>query len=137
MRFKKQQQEPSIPTVDLIPMLTVMMGVLAFFVVVTTTMTVEQGVDVQLPSGEEESSITPEQPEPLIVDLNPQGQIILNNQPIALEQLAGEMKVYLDENAQGVILLKADPKAPYEKVVQLLGEMQDLGGERVSLAVES
>ncbi|MGQ4646106.1 biopolymer transporter ExbD [Lyngbya aestuarii] len=137
MRFKNRQQSSLMPGVDLIPMLNVMMAVLAFFVMISATMTTEQGVNVQLPSGEAESVNQPDQPEPLLIDLNPQGQILLGNQPINQEQLAEQMKAYLGENTKGAVLLKANPKAPYEKVVQLLGEMQDLGGNRVSLAIEA
>lgn len=135
MRFKSQRQSSGIPTIDLIPMLNVMMGVLAFFVMTSMMLTTQDGVDVQLPSGEA-GAAQQNLPEPLVAEFKEQGQIFLGNQPVAKEQLFEQMKVYVAQNPQGAVLLKADSKLPYEQVIQLLGEMRDVGGDRVSLAIE-
>ncbi len=135
MRFKTQRQDSSIPSVDLIPMLNVIMGVLAFFVMTSMMLATEQGVDVQLPSSEG-SATEQNSPEPLIAEVNRQGQILLGNQPISKEQLVQQMQAYLGKNPKGAVLLKADPKLPYDQVVQLLGEMRNVGGDRVSLAIQ-
>jgi len=137
MRFKNQRTGPAMPAIDLIPMLNVMMSVLAFFVMLTTTLTNEQGVDIQLPSSEGESETQEEQPDSLVVQLNPEGQILLGEQTLTLEQLVSQMQAYLKQNEKGTVQLVADPKAPYEKVVQLLGEMKAVGSDRVSLGIES
>ena len=137
MRFKNQRTGPSMPAIDLIPMLNVMMAVLAFFVMISTTLTSEQGVDIQLPSSQGDSETQQEPPDSLIVQLNPQGQIVVREQTVTPEQLASQIKAYLQQNEQGIVQLVADPKVPYEQVVQLLGEMKALGGDRVSLAIES
>jgi len=128
-----------MPSIDLIPMLNVMMAVLAFFVMLTTTLTNEQGVDIQLPntSGEEENEPQENPTDSLVVKLNPEGQIELKEQVLTSEQLIGEMQAYLQKNTQGTVQLVADPQAPYEKVVQLLGEMKAVGSDRVSLGIES
>ncbi|NEP12221.1 MAG: biopolymer transporter ExbD [Symploca sp. SIO2C1] len=139
MRFKNQQTGPSMPAIDLIPMLNVMMSVLAFFVMLTTTLTNEEGVDIQLPNAgsEEDTETQNEQQDSLIVQLNSQGQIVVREQILNKEQLASQMQAYLQENAQGTVQLVADPQASYEKVVQLLGEMKGVGSDRVSLAIDT
>jgi biopolymer transport protein ExbD len=136
MRFKNQQRAP-MPVVDLIPMLNVMMAVLAFFVTISMTLANPQGVDVQLPSGETTSATEEEAPDPLIVEFNREGQITINDQTVTQEQLFGQMQAYLTENPKGAVLLNADPQLPYEQVVQLLGQMRDVGGDRVSLGIET
>ncbi|NER92927.1 MAG: biopolymer transporter ExbD [Symploca sp. SIO1B1] len=138
MRFKNKQTGPSMPSIDLIPMLNVMMAVLAFFVMLTTTLTNEQGVDIELPntSGEEESEPQENPVDSLVVKLNPEGQIVLKEQVLTSEQLVGQMQAYLQQNDKGTVQLVADPQASYEKVVQLLGEMKAVGSDRVSLGIE-
>ncbi|MEL6130461.1 MAG: biopolymer transporter ExbD, partial [Cyanobacteria bacterium J06628_4] len=44
-----KRKESKIPTIDLVPMLTVMMGVLAFFVVIAVSLGSEQLIEVELP----------------------------------------------------------------------------------------
>ncbi|MBZ8180447.1 ExbD/TolR family protein [Oscillatoria salina] len=137
MRFKTRQENSKIPTIDLIPMLNVMMAVLAFFVLISTTLLNELAVDVQLPTNTEASDEPLEDlPEPYLVELTASG-IFQNEQPLTKEQLFTQIQAYLNENNRGAVLLKADNQVPYEQVIQLLVEMKDIGGENVSLAIES
>jgi biopolymer transport protein ExbD len=56
--------------------------------------------------------------------------------PVTQDQLATRMVEYLNKNPQGAVVLKADNQVTYQKVVQILGTMQAIGGERVSLAID-
>lgn len=136
MRFKSQKQGSSLPTVNLVPMLDVLMTVLTFFIITSMLLTTEQGVNVQLPSSNSEATQPGPIPDPLIAQLKPQGQILLGNQPVSKEQFFGQIQAYLEQNPKGAVLLQADNSIPYEQVIQLLGEMRDVGGDRVSLAIE-
>jgi biopolymer transport protein ExbD len=135
MRFKHRQSD-RLPEINLTPMLNVMMGILAFFVMVTMMLTTEQGVQVQLPNNPDSIAPPPgERPEPLLVKLNAQG-ILLNDQPATQAQLQQAMQIYLASHSEGGVVLQAAPEIPYEQVLQLLGEMKDTGGNRVSLAID-
>lgn len=136
MRFRESNNTPS-PQVDLIPMLTVMMGVLAFFVVVTITLGDEQLVDMQLPPAQPEDQPPPQlTAEPFIVELNQGGGILLNNQPIDKDSMKAQMEAYLDQKSDNAVYLLPNRDLPYEEVMQFLGEMREIGGDRVSLAIE-
>jgi biopolymer transport protein ExbD len=74
--------------------------------------------------------------EPLVVGINRQGQVLLNNQAITDTQLAQQVTDYLNKHPKGSVVLKADKGLQYEKVVQVLGTLQEIGSDRVSLAVE-
>lgn len=136
MRFKTQQRGSSLPQVNLVPMLDVLMTVLTFFIVTSMVLIMQLSVDVQLPGKGDNTTQQGATPEPLVVELKPQEQIILGNQAVSKEQLVQQMQAYLAQNTKGVVLLQADSNLPYEQVVQLLGEMRDIGGDRVSLAIE-
>jgi len=136
MRFKHQQATGKVPEINLTPMLNVMMGILAFFVMITMMLTTQQGVQVQLPGNPE--TATPsvsEPPEPLLVQLTLQG-ILLADQPVTETQLQQQMQAYLARKSAGIVVLEVEPDVPYEQVIQLLGEMKDTGGDRVSLAID-
>ncbi|MEQ8464817.1 ExbD/TolR family protein [Coleofasciculus sp. E1-EBD-02] len=137
MRFRTQRTQSSIPSIQLIPMLNVIMGVLAFFVMTSMLLTTQEGVNVQLPNTENTQTQPPEKPTPLIVQLKSQGQLVIGNQSVSQEQLFEQIQTYLSQNPQGVIFLQADSQLPYEQVIQVLAQMRDVGGDRVSLAIES
>ena len=43
---------------------------------------------------------------------------------------------FLNANPEGVVVLKADSKLTYDSVAKLLEVMRDIGGDRISLAVD-
>ncbi|MEQ9670339.1 ExbD/TolR family protein [Coleofasciculus sp. G2-EDA-02] len=137
MRFRTQRTQSSIPSIQLIPMLNVIMGVLAFFVMTSMMLTTQEGVNVQLPNNENTKTQPQENPAPLIVQLKSPGQLVISNQSVSQKQLFEQMQTYLSQNPQGAVFLQADSQLPYEQVIQLLAQMRNVGGDRVSLAIES
>ncbi|NJL45951.1 MAG: biopolymer transporter ExbD, partial [Leptolyngbyaceae cyanobacterium SM2_3_12] len=81
MRFKSQIS-PKPPQVDLVPMLTVMMGILAFFVMITMTLGSEKLIDVQLPAEQPDVPPPALPADPFIVELVGEEEIQLNGQPV-------------------------------------------------------
>ncbi len=135
MKFKAQQQGSQMPEPNLVPMMDVILTVLTFFIIVSMTLTSFQSVNVPLPSTDK--GVSKEQPpEPMVVGMNRQGQILLNNGTVTEAQLAQQMVTYLQQHPKGSVVLKADKQVTYEKVVQVLGALRDIGGDRVSLAIE-
>ncbi len=135
MRFKSQQKSSQMPEVNLVPMMDVIMTILTFFIIVSMTLTNFQAVEVPLPKAD--AGVSKERPpEPLIIGLNKQGQILLQGGATTNDQLAQQVVAYLNKNPQGSVVLKADKQLSYEKVVQVLGTLRDVGGDRVSLAIE-
>ena len=136
MRFKRT--EAPIPTIDLIPMLTVMMGVLAFFVVISVSLSSEQLIQVDLPPEQTEDTPTADQvtADPFIVSIDANGQELLNGTPVTPDQLAAEVNAYLQNNPTSSVYLVPSRELPYEQVMRFLGDMRAVGGDRISLALE-
>ncbi|UZQ55451.1 biopolymer transporter ExbD [Trichothermofontia sichuanensis B231] len=139
MRFKSSPNN-SLPQVNLVPMLDVLMTVLTFFIIIAMTLTGQQMINVKLPITERQAnpqaSPTTTQVEALVVGLDANGQIIMDNQIISTRELAERMSTYFAENPQGLVVLRADRDLTYAKVATLLKAMRAIGGDRVSLAFE-
>lgn len=135
MRSKARQRGTSMPEINLVPMMDVIMTILTFFIIVSMTLTNFQSVDVALPTAQ--SGVNRERPiEPMIVGLNQQQQILLQGSPATREQLAQAIQNYLAQNPKGSVVLKADQRLPYQQVIQVLATLKEVGGDRVSLAIE-
>lgn len=135
MRSKARQRGTSMPEINLVPMMDVIMTILTFFIIVSMTLTNFQSVDVALPTAQ--SGVNRERPiEPMIVGLNQQQQILLEGSPATREQLAQAIQGYLAQNPKGSVVLKADQRLPYQQVIQVLATLKEVGGDRVSLAIE-
>ncbi|NET58246.1 MAG: biopolymer transporter ExbD [Symploca sp. SIO2E6] len=133
MRFKKQQGS-SVPEVNLIPLLDVLMSVLTFFIIASMSLTSQKLAGISLPGAG--SGVSEQQtPEQLVVGLDKQGKLLLKGETITNADLAKEMSSFLAKNPQGAVILKADKELPYQEVVKVLKEMGKLGGNRVSLSI--
>ncbi len=126
-----------MPEVNLVPMMDVIMTILTFFIIVSMTLRNGQSVlDVNLPQAG--AGVTQEENiEPLIIELNAQGQMSVAGQAIEVMEWEPRMRSYLETNPQGSVLLMADQTLPYGEIVEILGRMKQIGGDRVSLAIES
>lgn len=133
MRFK-QQPTVKLPQIDLIPMLNVMMGILAFFVMITMTLSSEQFIDVQLPAQSPEATPPKLPTNPFMVELVGETQVLVNGEPMDLASGLAQTQRYLNQSPDHVVYVLPGADLPYEQVVQFLGEMRSIGGDRVSLA---
>lgn len=135
MRFQKDSEHDGMPTIDLVPMLTVMLGVLSYFVVTSASISNEAALQVNLPP-EQSNPAAGVIPEPFIVQMDASGQPSLNGEPIDSEALSAQVQTYLAQNKASTVYLVPSHELPYEQVMQFLGDMRAVGGDRVSLALE-
>jgi biopolymer transport protein ExbD len=136
MRFKSQQKHSTMPDVNLIPMMDVIMTILTFFILVSMTLAKQQqALDVTLPNAS--AGVTDfKTPDPMVVGLNVRGGISIADKATTEAELTQKIQAYLTQNPQGAVLLKADRKVSYEQLAKSLGVMQKVGGEKVSLAID-
>ncbi len=137
MRSRRRAMQTAAPEVNLVPMMDVLMTVLTFFIIVSMLLQNLKAVDVNIPSSQASPSPQDVLPEPMIVELLPTGQITVDGNASDRAQLPTVMQGYLANQPKGAVLLKPTRGIKYEMVVQLLGEMQTIGGDRVSLALEN
>lgn len=139
MRRRDREYQSEIPEVNLIPMLDVLMVVLTFFIIISMTLSGSPVLNVKLPllgSQGGPGAEKPPEPKKLTIALDNRGLILLDSKPINTEQMASAMVEFLNANPDGIVVLKADSKLTYDNVARLLEVMRDIGGDRVSLAVD-
>ncbi len=137
MRAKRRRGDSGVPEVNLVPMMDVMMSVLTFFIIISMSMSGLNIVNVKVPLlGDGAAVVERKEPKKLIFGLTQQGKLLLENKELSTDQMAQAMVKFLDENTDGVVILKADSKLTFDKVEDLLKLMRDVGGDRVSLSVE-
>lgn len=139
-RRKRQRFQSQVPEVNLVPMMDVLMTVLTFFIIISMTLTGQQLADVRLPRSVEgvdrEVGIQANSQDRMVVGLTQDGGLVLGEETLTFSQLAPHVRTYFAENPEGTLVLKADRELSYSEVAKLLGELRQIGGNRVSLAVE-
>jgi len=133
--FKDRRHGDEMPEVNLVPMMDVLMVILTFFIIISMTLTGQQAADIKLPKAQ--AGINRDFPsKPMVVALNGEKQLRVDNQLVNQDDLAQRMVTYLSDNPKGIVMLKADKSLSYEQVLNVLAVMRDVGGDKVSLAID-
>jgi len=106
---------------------------LIFFMVATVLKESIRRLEVQLP--ESAGSETGES-RPLTIEMAADGAIALDGSLIPLEELGTRLRSAVAARAQRSVILKADKRLPYGKVVEVMGLCQVAGITEIAVAVQ-
>ncbi len=121
MKFHTRRRvSPVITIVSLVDILTM---VLMFFVYTTTFKTLQPQVEIILPEVKS-SGAKPAEAAPAILSISDEGKLFLNEKPVEMDALGAAVKA-LDSGQK--LALKADTKAPFGTIMQVLDELKTAG----------
>lgn len=133
---RRKLAKSTIPEVNLVPMMDVLMTVLTFFIIISMSLTSQSILSVDAPEAEGLEEESSEITDPFVIGLNVDGDILISDEPVDSLTLRDEMRAYYSNNPEGYIRLKADRALDYSEVSRILITLRDLGGGRVALAYE-
>jgi biopolymer transport protein ExbD len=113
-----QVQEDSKPydTINVTPMLDLAYVLLVIFIVMTTASV--QGLKIDLPKPSNKPST--EKKEMRVIQIQPDGILLLNGAAISMAELESRLAAAMAKDPQTSIVIKGDPQAYYEMVVNII-----------------
>jgi len=117
--------------IEIIPLIDVIFCILTFFILAAVGLTRQMGINVDLPTA---TTGTTQMREMLVVSVDPVGQIYVEQEPIARNQLTQVLLDYRLNSPEGLVVLYASRSARYADVVEVLDLLRSVGGDRVALA---
>jgi len=115
---------------DIAPLIDIVFLLLVFFML-TSTFLVPEAIELELP---ESKTAVATDITPVIVLLDKNGQLALNGENIALEQLRQAIKPLLAGDADTAITLKSDARTEVQTLLKVMDEIRAAGGTNVGLA---
>lgn len=119
--------------IEMVPLIDCFFLLLTFFIFGVFSMTLQQGLLVDLPTAQTATS-TKEQM--VTVSLTPDGGLFLNQQPMTLEALAASLQQTADTEPQTVVSLNADQAVAHGRVIEVLDAVRQAGLQRVSFQAQ-
>ena len=123
--YTRRRVSPVITIVSLVDILTM---VLMFFVYTTTFKTQQPQVQIVLPKLSDRAA-KPVEAAPTILSISEKGDLFLGAKPITLDALGDAVKKL--EMDRGTLALKADEKAPFGTIMQVLDKLKTSGVENL------
>ena len=118
--MKVETETKPYDTINVTPMLDLAYVLLVIFIIMTTASV--QGLKINLPKPSNKPS--QERKEIRIVQILPDGSLLLNGAPVSLGELETRLAAALAKDAEAPVMIKGDPATQYARVVEII----DLAG---------
>jgi TolR protein len=123
-----ERHRQALSEINVTPFVDVMLVLLIIFMV--TAPLLQQGIDVNLPRAKgKELSPT----ERVIITIKKDGKIYVDKRLTDIDQLKTRFATMTDRD----VFLKADKDIPYGLVVEVMGELREIGIEKLGMVTES
>ncbi len=99
---------------NVVPMIDILLVLIIIFMLVIPMS--RKAIDLQLPDPNPPPSSGPP-PAQIVLEVLPNGQFLVNKQPIAKAALAAELKKIYDPRPEKIIFVKGDPTVKYSDVI--------------------
>ncbi|HEU6441190.1 MAG TPA: ExbD/TolR family protein [Microvirga sp.] len=119
--------------INVTPLVDVMLVLLIIFMVAAPLMTV--GVPVQLPKTAAPKVSQPKQP--VVVTIDDQGQPFLDKEPLSPEAVLPRLRELASADPLQVVLVRGDKAVPYGRIVEIMGQINAAGFQKVSLIAQA
>ncbi len=129
---RRRRRTNVMSEINVTPMVDVMLVLLIIFMVAAPLLTV--GVPVDLP----QTSANPlnEEKEPLTISINTQGEVFLQETPIAIDEIAPRLIAITNSGYEERIYVRGDRNVNYGQVMKVMGALNGAGFRRVALISE-
>lgn len=125
---------PKRPRVEMVPLIDMFFLLLVFFIFGVFSMTMQQGLIVDLPKAE--TAVATSDEDLLTLSLTAEGGVFFNQQPVTLAALAETLQERRT-SAEALVVINADRRVPHGTVMAVLDAVRQAGLQRVSFqAVE-
>ena len=124
--------------IEIIPLIDIIFFLLATFIMVSLSMSKNQGVQVALPTASTAASLGDQQ-EPdkaVTLSVNGNGDVYYNKEKITLAQLPLKLQAYKTTSKDPRVILNGDAGADFKNVVAVLDEVRKIGIQKVGVSTD-
>ena len=132
-RRRSGRRRGALAEINVTPLVDVMLVLLIIFMISAPLLTV--GVPVELPKTE--ASAVNDQTQPLTITIRADGSIYLQENATSFDQLSTRLTALAGQGFDKPIFVRADGKAPYATVAQVMAALSSSGFTKIQLITDT
>jgi biopolymer transport protein ExbD/biopolymer transport protein TolR len=134
--MEKKKAPPVVADINVTPMVDVMLVMLIIFMVITPMLT--KGITVDLVKTKNPISMSDaDKDDAILVAVSRNGEVFLGSTRTPSDALPGKVKDMLTNKLSKIAYLKADSRARYERVVEVVDNLRAAGVDQLGMLTES
>ena len=124
--------------IEIIPLIDIIFFLLATFIMVSLSMTKNQGIQVALPSASTAASLGDNQEMEKAVNLtvNEKGEIYFNKEKITLAQLPLKLQAFKSSAKDPRVIINGEGAATWKQLVGVVDEVKKIGISKVGISTD-
>ncbi len=121
--------------IEIIPLIDIIFFLLATFIMVSLSMTKNEGVQVALPTASSASALSDpqEQDKPVTLSVTAKGDVFYNKEKISMAQLPLKLQTLKSTSKDPKVIINGDAGADFKYVVAVLDEARRIGIAKVGI----
>lgn len=124
--------------IEIIPLIDIIFFLLATFIMVSLSMSKNQGVQVALPSAGSAKSLgdQSEMEKAVTLSVTEKGEIFFNKEKVSSAQLPFRLQNYKNASKDPRVVINSDAGADFKNVVVVLDEVRKVGIAKVGISTD-
>ena len=131
-RNVRRRRKPDV-FLEITPLIDVVFLLLIFFMVSTTFVNVDTGINIILPESNVETVFEDRE---IVISINAKQQIYINREKVKLENFHKVLAAKLKKTGKENVIIKGDRTLPYELVVDIMTLSKNAGAKELDIATD-
>lgn len=127
-------QDSVISDINLTPLIDIMLVLLIIFMV-TSSVSLESGLDIDLP--QTASQTASKEGNAVIISINSAGIVFVQGQQAPFETLQKKIAEALKTEGTGLVILEGDRQSTLEKAIQIMDIAKQAGAQKFAIAAKA
>jgi len=133
--MKKQKSPDPVADINVTPMVDVMLVLLIIFIVITPMLS--KGISVDMAKANNPVAMqAADKDDAVLVAVARDGRTYLGTEQMAPDQLPAKVKDLLTSKLDKTVYIRADARARYERVVEVVDNLRSAGVDQIGLLTE-
>ena len=133
INFKDNKSDEVSADINMTPLIDIMLVLLIIFMV-TSSISLESGLDIDLP--ETKSKTTQQDSDAVLVSLDEKGEVSVQGKKVVFEKVEESIKTALGDSKSSMVVLEGDRTSNLGRAIQIMDLAKSAGAKKFAIAAE-